>query len=53
VYVNNAKADANRAVAEFVDFFLSDEGIASVTEEGYVALPDDQLQATRDAWTDR
>jgi phosphate transport system substrate-binding protein len=52
-YVNNARADANPTVAEFVDFYLSDEGIASVTEEGYVALPDDQLQASRDAWSSR
>lgn len=52
-YVNNGKADENPTVAEFVDFYLSDEGIASVTEEGYVALPEDQLQATRDAWTNR
>jgi phosphate transport system substrate-binding protein len=49
-YVNNAKIDSNAALAPFVDFYLSDEGISSVTEEGYVALPDDQLQATRDAW---
>jgi phosphate transport system substrate-binding protein len=49
-YVNNAKVDENPALGAFVDFYLSDEGIASVTEEGYVALPDDQLQATRDAW---
>lgn len=50
-YVNNAKVDSNAALAPFVDFYLSDDGISSVTEEGYVALPDDQLQATRDAWT--
>jgi phosphate transport system substrate-binding protein len=50
-YVNNAKVDSNAALAPFVDFYLSDDGISSVTEEGYVALPADQLQATRDAWT--
>jgi phosphate transport system substrate-binding protein len=49
-YVNNTKVDSNAALAPFVDFYLSDTGISSVTEEGYVALPDDQLQATRDAW---
>lgn len=52
-YVNNAKVDSNAALAPFVDFYLSDAGISSVTEEGYVALPDDQLQATRDAWTNQ
>ena len=34
----------------FVDLYVSDEGIASVTEAGYVALPADQLAATQDAW---
>jgi phosphate transport system substrate-binding protein len=52
-YVNNAKVSENAALAPFVDFYLSDEGIAWVTEEGYVALPDDQLEATRAAWDDR
>jgi phosphate transport system substrate-binding protein len=49
-YVNNAKIDTNAALAPFVDFYLSDEGISSVTEEGYVALPADQLAATRSTW---
>ena len=34
----------------FVDLYLSDEGIASVTEAGYVALPADELAATQEAW---
>jgi phosphate transport system substrate-binding protein len=53
IYVNAANAEENPAVAGFVDFFLSDEGIASVNEVGYVDLPDDQLQAARDAWEAR
>ncbi|HYN63388.1 MAG TPA: substrate-binding domain-containing protein, partial [Candidatus Limnocylindrales bacterium] len=50
IYVNNGHVAENAALAPFVDFYLSDEGISSVTEEGYVALPDDQLTATRSAW---
>lgn len=53
VYVSKAKAEENQAVADYVDFYLSDEGIAAVTEVDYVALPDDQLEATRTVWTDR
>jgi phosphate transport system substrate-binding protein len=49
-YVNNGKVAENAALAPFVDFYLSDDGISSVTEEGYVALPDDQLADTRSAW---
>jgi phosphate transport system substrate-binding protein len=49
-YVNNAKVDENPALGPFVDFYLSDTGISSVTEEGYVALPEDQLADTRAAW---
>jgi phosphate transport system substrate-binding protein len=52
-YVNNAKIDTNAALAPFVDYYLSDAGIAAVTEEGYVALPEDQLAATRSAWENK
>lgn len=50
IYVNTAAAAENPAVAEYVDLYLSDEGIASVTEAGYVAEPAERLQAARDAW---
>jgi phosphate transport system substrate-binding protein len=53
IYVNAANADANEAVAGFVDYYLSDEGIGSVSEVGYVDLPDDQLQEARDTWEAR
>ena len=51
--MNAASAEENPAVAGYVDFYLSDEGIGSVGEVGYVDLPDDQLQAARDAWEAR
>jgi phosphate transport system substrate-binding protein len=53
IYPSNVKADENPAVQAWVDYFLSDEGIANVTDQGYVALPADQLHSTRDAWSNR
>jgi phosphate transport system substrate-binding protein len=49
IYVNAASLEENPAVAAYVDFYLGD-GIASVEEVGYIALPDDQFQASKDAW---
>jgi phosphate transport system substrate-binding protein len=53
LYVNKAQAEANPAVAGYVDFYLSDTGVGSVSEVGYVDLPADQLQASRDTWEAR
>jgi phosphate transport system substrate-binding protein len=50
IYVNAAAAEDNEAVNGYVDYYLSDEGIASVTDAGYVALPADQLDASRATW---
>ena len=50
IYVNNAKATENPAVKGFVDVFLGDEGLAAVTEAGYVALPDADWTASQEAW---
>ena len=53
VYVNKAKAEENAAVAAFIDFYLSDDGLASVSEAGYVDLPADQLEASAAIWEAR
>ncbi|MGE0794107.1 MAG: phosphate ABC transporter substrate-binding protein PstS family protein [Acidimicrobiia bacterium] len=53
IYVNIDKAASNEALAAYVDFYLSDDGIAAVSEAGYVELPDDELDATRDRWEAR
>jgi phosphate transport system substrate-binding protein len=53
IYVNAKAAEENQAVADFVDFFLSDEGLAAVEEVQYVSLPDDQIEATRTVWEER
>jgi len=51
IYVNSANAESNPAVKSFVDLFLSPEGLATVSDAGYVDLPDDRIQATQDAWS--
>lgn len=50
VYVNTARAVDNPAVAAFVDYYLSDEGIGFVTEADYIALDPADLDETRAAW---
>ena len=52
IYVNTASAEENEAVSAYVDFYL--DGLTGFVEDtGYVALPDDQLTATTDAWENR
>ncbi len=51
IYVNTDKMKANPAIKAFVDYYLSDTGIASVTEADYIALKSDELEKTRSAWT--
>jgi phosphate transport system substrate-binding protein len=53
IYVNTANAADNESLAAFVDYYLSDEGIAAVDEAGYVPLTPEALDETRAAWTDR
>jgi phosphate transport system substrate-binding protein len=52
IYVSTTAAEENPAIGAYVDFYLGD-GIDAVEEVGYVALPDDQLAETADAWTNR
>ena len=52
IYVNTANAEENEAVASYVDFYL--DGLNGFVEStGYVAMPDDQVTATTDAWENR
>ena len=53
IYVNAAEADARPELAAFVDYYLSDAGMAAVTEADYVALDDAALEETRAAWDGR
>jgi phosphate transport system substrate-binding protein len=50
IYVNNDKVATNPALKPFVDYYLSDEGIAAVTEADYVAIPSERLAAARATW---
>ena len=50
IYVNTQKMEENPAIGSFVDFYLSDEGFASVGEVGYVDLATEDIEATRGVW---
>ena len=52
IYVNKGNLADNPAIGAYVDLYLSDEGIASVAEAGYVALPAERLEASRTTWAD-
>lgn len=53
IYVNAEEATARPELAAFVDYYLSDPGIAAVTEADYVALDADTLAGTRATWDGR
>ena len=53
IYVNAAEAESNPAVSAYVDYYLSEAGLASVSEVGYVDLDDTALQESMDAWEAR
>ena len=53
IYVNTDNAAENDTLVSFVDYYLSDEGIAAVEEAGYVALTAEALEQTRAAWDGR
>ncbi|HET7082587.1 MAG TPA: phosphate ABC transporter substrate-binding protein PstS family protein [Candidatus Limnocylindria bacterium] len=53
IYVNTDKEATNPAITAFVDYYLSDAGMAVVTEVDYVALDADELAATRSTWDSR
>ena len=53
IYVNKAKLDEKPALEAYVDYYLSDEGLATVSEAGYVDLLDEDIEATRAVWESR
>ncbi len=50
LYVSKASLADNPAVGSYIELYLSDQGLAQVTEAGYVSLPADRIEATRSAW---
>ncbi len=53
IYPNLASVSDKPAVEAFVDYYLSDEGIANVSAADYIPLADSDLAATRSAWEGR
>jgi phosphate transport system substrate-binding protein len=49
-YVNAAAVQDKPEVEAFVDYYLTDEGLAAVSQVGYVDLPDEEIQASIEAW---
>jgi phosphate transport system substrate-binding protein len=50
IYVNDASAAETPAVADYVDYYLSDDGYAAVAEAGYVRLTEEAWSETQAAW---
>ena len=50
VYVNLGRAEDSAALRGFIDFYLTDAGLGSADEVGYVELTEAQASATREAW---
>ena len=50
IYVKTNDLGTDQALVDFVDFYVSDEGLENVTAAGYVQLPGDQIAELRSAW---
>ena len=50
IYVNAGAAEENPALSAYVDYYLSEEGLESVTDVGYVALEDAAVAELRETW---
>jgi phosphate transport system substrate-binding protein len=53
IYVNAAAAEESTAIVEYVDFYLSDDGLAAVPAVGYVSLAKASIEETRSVWEAR
>ena len=52
IYPNIATVGEDEAVKAFVDYYLTEDGLVTATEEaGYIALPADRQEASRSAWS--
>jgi phosphate transport system substrate-binding protein len=52
-YVNAAAAEEDEAIEAFVDYMLSDEGLAAVSEVGYVDLNGADSVRAKTVWAAR
>ena len=53
IYVNKAAAAGKPALAAFVDFYLTDAGLAAVDDAGYVRLAPDESATWKTNWDSR
>lgn len=53
IYVSAQAAEEKPEVAAYVDYYLSEEGLLSVTETGYIDSPEDVLSETQSRWESR
>lgn len=53
IYVNAAKAGANRALHAYVDYYMSEGLDVAVPDVDYVSLTDESKQQTRSSWSNR
>jgi phosphate transport system substrate-binding protein len=52
-YVNAANVEEKPELEAFVDYYLTDEGLSAVSEAEYVDQPEEEIQASIDAWEAR
>lgn len=52
LYVSKRALAGNPLVRPFIEYYLSDEGLAAVPEVAYVELPPERLAMTRAAWAE-
>ena len=50
IYVNKKSAEENQALAAFIDFYVSEEGLTAVADAGYVNQPSEEMDASIAAW---
>jgi phosphate transport system substrate-binding protein len=52
IYPALNRLGSNPAIAPWVDYYLSDAGLANVSEVGYVPLHPDEVEVTRATWAE-
>ncbi len=54
IYVSKTKLADSPALGDFVDFYLTDEGLkTAVSEADYIQLSEDRIDATRSVWKEQ
>ena len=50
IYVNSARLEESPALQQFVELYVSEEGLATAAEVSYVELDEEEAEATREAF---